>query len=234
MDHVKMRRLSLCLAAVTFSGFFALLLGVSAYTSIKNDSYRYVQAMVTARESIVLPVRIAGTPLTVERIASYDGPFYEDGSGREVQNVSAIQIKNTGSKMISQAKVSVMTSSGYHEYELYMVPPFSSVLVPECTGKSYAGTEVYTVEGSVLGYTGLPNHAIEIRESANSNLQVRNLSASCIMQVNIYYKTYLLDADIYIGGVPFVAEINCLSPYDAVTVLPLCYAAGYSKILYVE
>ena len=46
------------------------------------------------------PYAIPGSDLVIEQINSYDGIFFEDGTDREVSNVSAIVLANKGEKAL--------------------------------------------------------------------------------------------------------------------------------------
>ncbi|MEE1327426.1 MAG: hypothetical protein UHS47_02670, partial [Oscillospiraceae bacterium] len=53
------------------------------------------------------PYAIPGSDLVIEQVNSYDGLFFEDGSDREVSNVTAIVLANKGNSCMEYVNITM-------------------------------------------------------------------------------------------------------------------------------
>ena len=91
MIRIKLHRFALVMASVSAGVLAAMLIPISVFSM--NGQVVFAEAYQSFGDpvaSVELPHTISCTSVEVVRLASYDGPFYEDGSGREVRNVAAL------------------------------------------------------------------------------------------------------------------------------------------------
>lgn len=210
--------------------FFALL--GSTFEQNQSVSDRAIFSQI--RSVVSFPLHIADTTLVVEHFSSYDGAFYEDGSGREVFNVAAIRLHNSGDQMVASSEIVLHTENGKYIFEAMMIPPYASVLVPE---KNAAVLQ----DDVVVDYCGVCNisnpiysGSISVHCVDKSKLCIKNIAETPVCNLKIYHKTYLPDADMYIGGIAFVTEITCILPNDSIQICPNHFAQPYSKIILIQ
>lgn len=237
MNHITVRRMALTVASISFSLLTALILIVSAASSENMISVESVilSDSIVIEPYVSFPYNISCTSLVVENISSYDGPFYEDGSGREVLNTAAILLRNTGKEMVPYAHIILRTESTSYIFDGYMIPPGAAVLIPE----KYALPFIYQEQIiSCFGWsTILPQsdaYEIDIEEVGAGELRITNLSGSEISNLTLYHRTYLWENDLYIGGTVFVSRIDRIAIGETVDFTPQNYASGYSKVVYYE
>ena len=235
MMHVTVRRMALSVASVSMSVLTALIL-FYCVCYIPPQAY-IVQADTAKQDSVVpesqLPMRIEGTDLYLQYIASYDGTFYEDGSNREVFNVAAAVVKNCGDSMISLAVFQVDTGQDSYRFEAMMIPPYSSVMVPEKNAKQYCKCNVLSGSGWSVDAEPMPAYPITITPMDIGTLRITNISNEPLTKIQVFHKTYLQESDLFVGGIAFETVVEFVAPNSFAEVRPKFYAGGYSEILYV-
>lgn len=227
MNHIFVRRISLVLASISFGVLFSVILCVSALNTDLNRGNG-----MTGMSASGYP--IIGTPLTVEQISAYDGPFYEDRTGREVFDTMAVLVKNRGDQMIYHAWFVLETDIGRYHFEATMIPPFSSVLIPEKNAQKFKMAEIVSCHGWGVNGQAMDALPIEINHINKMTLNIENLSASSVTDLKIFYRTYLFDQDIYVGGNAYCANIEKIPAFDHTTVVLPNYCATYSMVVYIQ
>lgn len=218
LDWIRLRRFSLLLAAVSFSLLTALMLVGASLT--------------TQEQPISLPHTISCTAMKVNRLASYDGPFYEDGSVREVLNVAALELHNLGQEVIPYACIRVTLEEQTYLFEATMIPPGGAVLIPEKYAQSYEAGRVRDIFGwnttaqrSALGL-------ITYREQGSDGIVVKNISAETLPQLALYYRTFYPEGQIYAGSRAFSVTLPKLHPGEQIHVRLPYYVCGYSRVVH--
>ncbi len=184
--------------------------------------------------AVAFPADISCTELTVEHIAQYCGTFYEDGSTREVFQTAAAVVANRGDTVIPYAQITMHTQTQTYVFEGFLLPPQSVTIIPERSGKGYPEEPVIALFG---WHTDAPEDGcggIRVTEPDMGTLRVENQTEDTLAGLVLYHKMYLPGDDVYVGGVAFSTIVPTLAPGEAVTVHPRCYAAGYSRILFVR
>lgn len=237
MNHITVRRMALTAASVSFSVLTALVLVVSA--AFGDDLLAVNQSVVQtsfSEDSVLeFPTPISCTSVIVESVASYDGPFYEDGTGREVINVAAILLRNTGDEMIPYVHIILRTESASYLFDGFWIPAGAAVLIPEKYALPYeAQQEFISCFGWATVWQQTNSYAISFEEISMGKILVRNRSDTDIKNLTLYHKTYLQENDMYIGGVAFESRIDFLGIGETVVFSPKNYASGYSKLIYYE
>lgn len=232
MNYVKLRRIALSMASVSFSAL--LMLCMLWINVIDSDADTEKRTPSEKTGSIVLPEGISCTPLVVQEIASYDGKFIEDGSGREVLNVAAILLYNSSDKIVPYANVTVYTQNCKYTFEAFMLPPESTVLVPDSEGKTLTEKEITRIFGWVTVKPNEYRPHVTVTERENGCLEVQNLSGNRIHDLKLYHRTYISETGVYMGGKAFFTEITEVPPGETVQLYPANYAPGYSKVICFE
>lgn len=231
MNHIKMRRIALTAASVSFGVLtVVIMLWLSAVPTRGAGEYPIHNQM----QQVSLPAPISCTPLVVEQLASYDGKFVEDGSGREVMDVAAIMLHNTSKQIIPYACVTVYTENCRYTFDAFLLPPEASVLVPESKAQKYSGEDVQRVFGWITVKSPEYRPELTIWEPADHCLQIENTTGSRLRDFKVFYRTYIADGDFYIGGKSYEAIVSELPPGGTIRISPENYVSGYSRVIYYE
>lgn len=229
MRHAAIRRMAL--SACAFSAFVLLLLALLVFTiPLAGCEHKMPEKQLNREEQIItLPMKISCTSLTVQSLATYDGPFMEDGSGTEVVEVAAVLLHNSGDAWIPYASVIVDTELCRYCFRGYSIPPKSTVLIPEASAQQYIDSRIVNVFGwhTVEKMPAAP--MLLIQEQGDTTLCVRNTSGQNLENITIYFRKYI--DEIGVGGKPYEFTVSYLPSGKTVTVNPKYYVSGYCRVV---
>ena len=187
-------------------------------------------------EPVEFPYDVPGTGITVQNISSYSGIYVEDGSDQEISNVSAMQMYNSGSSAVEYVSVSVKCNGEQLEFEASDIPAGASVMVQEKNKKAYQSgtyTECVGTAAKVDGF-GMSEDKVQVTPNDDNAFTVTNLTEETIPCVRIFYKLYMEDKGIYVGGITYNVKVTELKAGTSQTVSPSHYAQGYSRLMMVR
>ena len=185
------------------------------------------------QETLEFPVSVPGTTLIAQRISSYDGPFLEDGSDREVVNIAALQVYNGGDRDILRAHIVLFCGdtslSFYGEY----IPAGVTVVLLERSAGAYRSEGFLGCSGwQETDNTAQSIHReVSVGDLAMGTVVVSNPTDKIFRNVHVYYKSFLSSPEVYVGGITYMVEIPQLLPGQTQYLYPYHYAAGYSKVV---
>lgn len=182
---------------------------------------------------ITLPTAVPGTALIAQRLSAYDGPFLEDGSDREVVGVAALLVYNGGSREIQSAQITLQFGQVHYRFCGENIPAGGMVVLLEQNTKPYrSDTPTGCTGWQVVSQAGPEiQNQITVADEKMGILSVTNLTDNTLNDICIYYKSWLSPPDIYVGGISYCINIPQLFPGQKLTVHPVHYAAGYSKVV---
>lgn len=245
-----MRRVVLCVISfgVIFSSMILCFVGLKEVHNTAHGTatpvFQHAESLniinsdaeqVTAPqlERIHFPCAIAGTTLVAEGVASYDGPYLEDGSDQEVVNVTALLLRNTGDVGIAKTEVIMQKGEQKLIFEADTIPPGATVLILEKRRTLHTNTNFTSCSGwQIVEEHGWHDWGIRIREVTMGVLEITNQTGSAMKNVQLYYKTKL--EDMYIGGMTYVHTVTKLKEGETIQISPYHYARGYSEIIKIK
>lgn len=184
----------------------------------------------TVNAGVSLPYTLPNSSLVAEDIRSFDGQFIEDGSDEEVSGVAVLILTNTGSTPVEYADIEL----GDYQFIASAIAPGATVIVQEKDRKEYTGNSSFTCTTHIANINSFDySDDVTITENEDS-ITVKNVSGADIPCVRIFYKMYMADEDVYVGGITYTAKITDLEADSSVTVTPTHYLQGYSEILMVR
>lgn len=180
-----------------------------------------------------LPWNVQYTPLVAWQLASYDGPYLEDGTEEELTGVAALVVENTGT--IGIEFVQLVVSQGQRElvFNATYIPPRGTVLILEKERQSYTGETVTDCKCRTLipGTFDWEKEKIHIEPGDGFSMAVTNLTEKEMPCVRVFYKQHEGESDLYVGGITFSAVIPNLQPGETREITPYRYANGYSAVV---
>ena len=178
------------------------------------------------------PIHLQNTTLLLERVSAYDGPFLEDGSNREVMNIMALHVINTGNKPIIQAGISLQLDTDTYVFYGEYIPPGIPVVLLEHTAKPYRKDTIFSSSGWQKTAELQQLEGISVTESETGVLMITNYSTNTYCNLSIYHKSWLSPPGVYVGGIAHQTIIPELQPGQTVYIRPQYYAPGYSRLVY--
>lgn len=167
-----------------------------------------VQAETTVNQ-LNLPYTL-GNGCEIAEIKPYSGPFVEDGSDSEKQNVYALVIKNTTGKNFQYMNLKLTIAGRDYIFKVTTLFDNSAVTVLESTGAQYTQTKADTVElTQSIEFPSSPTvHPKELEITVMDGLMnVKNISGKDIDgNIYVYYKQ--TDGDDWFGGITYRASAN--------------------------
>ena len=207
----------------------------NAESSEQTAAPAETEGAVISKE-ISFPYTIPETDLVVDSVNSYDGLFLEDGSDTKISGIAAVIVKNTGNQCIDYAEISMKGSQTDYLFILSHLESNAAIVVQEakkalCVSQTY---DRITAEPAFSEEFEMSEDQLRIRETSDNQLEVKNLTDQAIPCVRIFYKFYLEEEQVYVGGITYVAKITNLKPGATVQVAPSHFAVGSSRIVMVK
>lgn len=184
----------------------------------------------------IFPYNIPDTGLIINKIEAYSGEYFEDGSNSNVSSVATMLLTNNSSSNIEYGEIYVETGAETLTFVVSGLPEGKSVIVQEKDKKAYNGSTdiVCTATVATLKEFEKNKDLIKVEETDKGAIKVTNISGKDIPTVRIFYKYYMDDEEIYVGGITYTAKISNLKKNDTQEVFPRHYVNGYSEILMVR
>lgn len=178
--------------------------------------------------------------IAVSSVCNVTGKFNEDGSSRDVTDVSGIIVCNNSEKSLQYAEIRETFPDGtVYTYKVSTVPPGESCRVAETAASSYRDLQHETPTWefvNVAFFTEEPSaHDDMLKFSgAESILNVQNISGADIPDnIVIYYKDY--EDGILASGITYRVTVEGGLAADAITqVMAKHYVPENSMIMFVE
>lgn len=183
------------------------------------------------------PCMIPGTELVIQKVSGYDGIFLEDGQDAPASNVCAIVVVNATGRDVEYAEITLKREDISLEFHISGLTAGSSALVLERSGEAYVEDSRYydcSAAVSMVDSFELSRELVEVTEHEDGGLTVTNLSGEHIPCVRIFYKFYMSDVDVYVGGITYTAKLVELAPGASQHIQPSHYLAGMSRIVMVK
>lgn len=149
----------------------------------------------------------------------YSGPFPEDGSGRNVENVAAMRVHNSSDKFLDYAVIRAWVGSQQGTFRVTGLPPGGTVWVLEQEGLTLTPGERFVAtdcEDYFFREDAVYSSDKLSVETEGNSLTVTNRSDVTLKNVCTYYKTVHGDGN-YFGGISYLLEFGELAPGQTVT-----------------
>lgn len=173
--------------------------------------------------------------IKIQHINSYSGIFIEDGSDVEVDNVAAIQVKNTSKKALEFAQIQIYNGDKKLVFDVSSLPANSSAIIMEKNKAPLDKSKSITYGGTTGGYTNKleKDATIKYQKIDNNGIKVTNKSNKNIPCVRIFYK-YKSSEGYYIGGITYTAKINNIKAKESQTIYPSHFDSDGGEIMMIK
>jgi len=179
-----------------------------------------------------LPCHIPGTPLTVQAIVFYEGPFLEDNSDEETV-CTALIIANTSDSMIEYTRLELIQNGHPLIFEITYLPPQSKVLAVEKNQAPFSLSPIESCTCQRLSF--LQNDPFDRRvfvsPDGSCSMITTNLTDRTLDCVRIYYKQYLPKSELYLGGITYSAVLTDLQSGESRRITPYRYLTAQGSII---
>lgn len=199
----------------------------------KNNDIAWEQT-TTSKDigAVSFPYEISDTKLLIKGMGIYEGPYLEDGSNNPVTDVAALWITNCSQHPIQQGAVVLEIDQEQYVFEIFAVPPGECVFVCESERKQFTNMTITACSGWAVEDTWPAIQGLfTISEIGMDTLEIKNLTDQMVPHIQLLYKSYDQESNVYIGGICHTLEVLSLRPGESRTVTPYRYVRGYSRVV---
>ena len=185
--------------------------------------------------AVSFPCRIPGYDLTIEKLAPYTGLFVEDGSNTNAQNVAMLQVKNDGDYPVEYAQIRMVCGQKELLFDISALPAGQQLVVQEKTGKTIGEEKATSASALVVqrAKMEMSEEQIQVIDNGDNTLTVRNLTGETIPTVRIFYKYYMEDENLFVGGIAFTARVTGLGAGASMKIQPAHFTSRTSRVVMV-
>ena len=79
----------------------------------------------------------------------------------------------------------------------------------------------------------LANDKIKVTDNGNDTLTIQNLTEEMIPTVRVFYKYYMEDQNVFVGGIAFTVRITRLGAGESITIKPTHYNSQTGRVVMV-
>ena len=181
------------------------------------------------------PCEVPGHDLRIEKLAPYSGIFVEDGTNSQVTDVAMLQVTNFGTTAVEYAEISVVYEDKTLVFHISALPAGESLVSQEASAQSVP-------EGTPTSATALVAHRTEmafaegvsVTDNGDNSLTIKNGSDTNMPTVRVFYKYYMAEEELFVGGIAFTLRLTNLAPGASITVRPSHYISETSRVVMVQ
>lgn len=182
------------------------------------------------------PYQIPNTSLSIRAVKSYSGVFIEDGSDKDVSGIAAIILDNKGTENIEYAKITLKCEGKEYVFEAKTLAAGATMVVQESTGAKYMDGEYGEASAMIapMEKLDMSEQSIKVKETESGAIQIANISGKDIPCVRVFYKFYIDDVDVSVGGITYTAKITDLQANEVRIITPSHYDKDASRVMMVR
>ncbi len=184
---------------------------------------------------IVFPCKIPEYNLTIEKMAPYSGMFVEDGTNANTTNVAMLMVKNDGDFPVEYTQISVMCGQEELLFDISALPVGEKLVVQEKTGKPISVSEATSASALVVQRANMEmsEGKVQVVDNGDNTLTITNLTNETIPTVRVFYKYYMENEELFVGGIAFTVRITRLGAGANVKIQPSHYTSQNSRVVMV-
>ena len=185
---------------------------------------------------VALPYQVQDTPIIIEGIGQYTGPFVEDGNDEPEANVLAIVVRNGSDADVEYAEVHFSTGDGSEAvFHISTLPAGSSAVVLEQNKREYSAEETLTFTDKLYAQAedmSLMEDDVRVT-AADGALTLENLTDQSLGTVYVRYKNKL-NENYYLGGITYSCKFENVGAGDKITEQTKHFTVDGSTVLMVK
>ena len=188
-----------------------------------------------AEIGITFPCQVPGYGLVIEKMAPYSGMFVEDGSNVTTQNVAMLMVKNDGDFPVEYTQIRVMCGQEELLFDISALPAGEKLVVQEKSGKALLNSEATSASALVVQRADMEmsEDKVKVTDNGDNTITIQNLTDKAIPTVRVFYKYYMENEDIFVGGIAFTVRVLRLAAGSSVTIQPSHYTSQTSRVVMV-
>lgn len=181
------------------------------------------------------PCRVPGYGLTIEKMAPYNGMYVEAGGAVNMENVAMLLVKNDGDFPVEYTQICVEFGEETLIFDITALPVGESLVVQEKNAKPLPEETASAASALVVqrAQMTMAEGQVKVTDNGDNTLTVENLTDKTIPTVRVFYKYYMEDQGLFVGGIAFTVRVTRLAPGAKVTLQPSHYTSDTSRVVMV-
>ena len=120
-------------------------------------------------------------------------------------------------------------------FDISALPAGQQLVVQEKTGKTIGEEKATSASALVVqrAKMEMSEEQIQVIDNGDNTLTVRNLTGETIPTVRIFYKYYMEDEDLFVGGIAFTARVTGLGAGASMKIQPAHFTSRTSRVVMV-
>ena len=182
---------------------------------------------------LTFPCQVPGHGLTIERIAPYTGMYVEDGTNVLVENVAMLLVKNTGTQPVEYTQICIQYGEESLLFDISALPVGERIVVQEKFCKKIPEKDATSASAMVIYRADMAasNEKISVVDNGDNTLTITNLSGEMIPSLRLFYKYYMTDEAVFVGGIAFTVRLTRLPAGASITIQPTHYNSATSRVV---
>lgn len=187
-------------------------------------------------QGLEFPCQVEGYKLTLEKLAPYNGTFVEDGTNANVEQVAMLMVKNDGDYPIEYTQICIEIGENKLIFDISALPKGERLVVQEKSCQKLPQGDVTKATALVVQRAELEmaENMIRVTDNGNNSLTVENLTDETIPSTRIFYKYFMKDENLFIGGIAFTVRIRNLGSKEKMVVHPAHYNSTTGRVVMVQ
>lgn len=184
---------------------------------------------------ITFPCQVPQYGLVIEKLAPYSGMFVEDGTNAQVENVAMLMVQNKGDYPVEYTSIKVTFGQEELLFDISALPMGETMVVQEKNGKTIPAGNADAATAMVVrrAEMEMSESQVQVIDNGDNSLTVKNLTDATIPTVRVFYKYYMEDEGIFVGGIAFTVRITRLGAGASVRIQPAHYNSQTSRVVMV-
>ena len=182
---------------------------------------------------LTFPCKIPSHGLTIERIAPYTGLFVEDGTNIQVENVAMLLVTNTGKQSVEYTQICIRYGEETLLFDVSALPVGERIVVQEKYCKPIPQGDATSATALVIYRPDMAvtNDKVSVVDNGDNTLTITNLTEETIPTVRVFYKYYMENEDVFVGGIAFTVRLTRLAAGASITIQPTHYNSTTSRVV---
>ncbi len=184
---------------------------------------------------IAFPCKVPNYGLVIAQMDTYSGMYVEDGERTQTDDVAMLLVCNDGNTPIDYTQICVEFSGQKLYFDISALPVGAQVVVQEKNKqpmplqKPTAATATVVQKANI----GVAESQIRVTDNGDNTMTIQNVSDKTLQSVRVYYKYYMPEQGVYVGGIAFTVRITRLAAGSSVTIQPSHYTSQTSRVVMV-
>lgn len=198
--------------------------------------YNALEQGADEQGKLQFPLEITGYNMEIETMGAYTGVFVEDGTNETVSEIAMLQVKNTGNSVIEYAELQIVFFSQILNFEISALPAGESAILLEQQRKTLPEESLEKCIATVVHreQMEMSEKQVMVTDAENNRLRIKNLTDEVISTVRVFYKYYVEDKDIFLGGIAFSVKLSQLEAGGELVIQPAHYQSDFCRIVMVS